>query len=183
MPPIWAGLWNSRQRSAQSSLSSVVETCTSVAPMCAGPGGRSGSSPGAPYRAKSTKPSPSTCSKPPGASAASSPRTASACSVETRIARRITRRASAQRPLHLREQRLVGLLLQVLGRQGVAQLLQQLALAAAQFARNHHVQDHLLVPAAAAADPPHAAPAQRHDGAGLGAGRHFDLLVAVEGRH
>src|ERR671915_303561 len=90
---------------------------------------------------------------------------------------------SAQRPLHLRKDRLVLDLAHVLFRQRPAQLLQQLPLAAAELARYHHVQDDLLVAAPAAADRRHALPAQRDDRPRLRAGRYVDLLVAVQRGH
>ena len=60
---------------------------------------------------------------------------------------------------------------------------EELALALAQIARDDHVEHHPLVAAAAAANARHAAPAQGDHGAGLGAGGHLDLLVAVERGH
>src|ERR687896_1397042 len=70
---------------------------------------------------------------------------------------------SAQRPLHLRKDRLVLDLAQVRLGERPAQLLEQLPLAAGELPRDHHVQDDLLVAAPAPADRRHPLAAQRDD--------------------
>src|SRR4051794_40561466 len=178
-PPSRSGTWKRFQRSAQSSGTSSPRTSTRVPATSAAPSGSDGSSPGEPYSAYSTQPSPSTCSTPAGVSSSSAASTCSADSRGARTARRIT--ASAQRPAHAREDRLVALLVgEVALGQGAAEILEHAALLVAQVARDEHVDNDLLVTGAARSQRRHPAAAQRDHGARLGPGGDVDLVLAVE---
>ncbi len=148
---------------------------TRAPPTSASPSGSDGSSPGAPYSAYSTQPSPSTCSSPDGAISISAARTCSAVvggSAERQPDQRNARRTREKsEPSSSRSAQVV------LG-EGPAEALEHLALLAARGARGRpRSTTTRWSPRRPRPERRHALAAQRHDRARLGAGLDLDLLV------
>ena len=178
------GRWNSRQRSSQSSATSLVEISTErPARRARAASGQRGQLARARRRRRTrcARPRARPPPRPPGASSSSSASTSSACSARDADGEpdHAAWLPSARRSLaniDSCERRFSSV-------SAVVELLEQLALLGAQAARDDDVDDHAQVAAAPAAQRRHPLAAQREHLAGLGAGGELERRGALQRRH